>query len=80
MTKSNCTTVIIIIQRWSQKKPLLKGCSAIQGSNNTCIKCPKRCSYGVHLHVFEKGVETVDEAAMQDLQRKIDKLLSGCKK
>ena len=51
---------------------------AIQGPDNTCIKCPKRCSYGVHLHVFEKGVETVDEAAMQDLQRKIDKELSGC--
>ena len=44
------------------------------------MECPKKCSYGEHLHIFQMGVESVDHAEMERLRRKIEASLIGCKK
>ena len=57
------------------------GCSAMGGGPAyNCRICPKKCSYGKHLHRFEEAVQVVDKDAMADLQQKIDDELKGCKR
>lgn len=50
------------------------------GPNDTCGQCPKRCSYGEHLHIFEVGIKTIDHKAMDELRQEMENNLKGCRK
>ena len=45
-----------------------------------CHQCPKKCSYGEHLHIWERYEDQIDKEAMDENQRELDRELSGCKR
>ena len=48
------------------------------GSEYRCTKCPKRCSYGAHVHKFEKRVMVLDVQKMDEMREKIKNKLKDC--
>eukprot|EP01132_Coremiostelium_polycephalum_P008479 gene8479-10420_t len=56
-----------------------KGCCAIDGPDDTCIECPKKCSYSVHYHAKKTMIKTLKtlENVLHEIKDKYDAAIKG---